>query len=151
MVADGLALFDAIAARADIDRRHIVVVGRSLGTGVAAQVAAARPAAGAVLISPYDSLVQIGRGHYPWLPVTWLLRHRFDSLAAIKEARIPLLTIVGTADGIIPLARSRALHDGWPGAKRWVGIEGAGHNDLNLAGEFWDAIAAFLDEIAASP
>lgn len=147
LVADGLALFDAMIARPDVDPRRIVVVGRSLGTGVAARVAAGRPVAGAVLISPYDSLVEIGRSHYPWLPVAWLLRHRFDSLAAIEEARVPLLTIVGTADGIIPVSRSRVLHDAWPGPKRWIALEGAGHNDLSLSGEFWDGIARFLDTL----
>lgn len=147
LVADGLALFDAIAARPDVDPRRIVVIGRSLGTGVAARVAAERPVAGAVLISPYDSLVEIGRSHYPWLPVSWLLRHRFDSLAAIKEARVPLLTIVGTADGIIPLSRSRVLYEAWPGPKHWIALEGAGHNNVSLSNEFWDGIGRFLDSL----
>ena len=144
LVADALALFDAVARRPDVDARRIVVVGRSLGTGVAARVAAERPVAGAVLISPYDSLVEVGRGHYPWLPVSFLLRHRFDSLSAVKTARVPLLTIVGTADGIIPTARSRALHEAWPGPKRWLALEGAGHNDLSMAGAFWDGIGEFV-------
>ena len=144
LVADGLALFDAMAARADVDPKRIVVMGRSLGTGVAARVAAERPVAGAVLVSPYDSLVELGRGHYPWLPVSWLLRHRFDSLAAIKEARVPMLAIVGTADGIIPLSRSRALYDAWPGPKHWVALEGAGHNNVSMAVEFWEGIGRFL-------
>jgi pimeloyl-ACP methyl ester carboxylesterase len=144
LVADALALFDALARRPDVDARRIVVVGRSLGTGVAAQVAAQRPVAGAILISPYDSLVEIGRGHYPWLPVSWLLKHRFDSLSAVKTARVPLLTIVGTADGIIPLSRSRVLHEAWPGPKRWLALEGAGHNDVSLSAAFWDGIGEFV-------
>ena len=133
-----------MAARPDIDARRIVVVGRSLGTGVAARVAAERPVAGAVLISPYDSLVEVGRLHYPWLPVSWLLRHRFDTLASAKSARVPLLTIVGTADGIIPLSRSRVLHEAWPGPKRWLALEGADHNNLGRSSEFWDGIARFV-------
>lgn len=147
LVADGLALFDAIARRPGVDPRRIVVIGRSLGTGVAARVAAERPVAGAVLISPYDSLVEIGRGHYPWLPVSWLLRHRFDSLAAVKAASAPLLAIVGTADGIIPLSRSRALYEAWPGPKRWLALEGAGHNDLGMANAFWDGIVEFVETL----
>jgi pimeloyl-ACP methyl ester carboxylesterase len=100
-----------------------------------------------VLVSPYDSLVEVGRRHYPWLPVSWLLKHRFDSLSAVKEARVPLLTIAGTADGLIPLARSRALHDAWPGPKRWLAIERAGHNDIHEAPEHWQGIADFLDAL----
>ena len=50
------------------------------------------PLAGVILVSPYDRLVEIGRTHYPWLPVSWLLRHRFDAGAerqahAIRLAR----------------------------------------------------------------
>lgn len=150
LLADGLALFDAMAARPDIDPRRIVVVGRSLGTGIAARVAAERPVAGAVLISPYDSLVEVGRSHYPWLPVSWLLRHRFDSLASVKGARVPLLTIVGTTDGIIPLSRSRVLHEAWPGPKRWLALEGADHNNLSMSIEFWDGIARFVESLQPS-
>jgi len=144
IVADALALFDALARNPDIDARRIVVVGRSLGTGVAARVAAERPVAGAILVSPYDSLVEVGRGHYPWLPVSWLLRHRFDSLAAARAARVPLLAIVGSEDGIIPASRSRALYDAWPGPKRWLALEGAGHNDISMAPAFWDGIGEFV-------
>ena len=147
LVSDALALFDTLARRPDVDARRIVVVGRSLGTGVAARVAAERPVAGAVLISPYDSLVEIGRGHYPWLPVSWLLKHRFDSVAAVKTAQVPLLTIVGTADGVIPLARSRVLHEAWPGPKRWLALEGAGHNDISTSPGYWDGIGQFVETL----
>jgi pimeloyl-ACP methyl ester carboxylesterase len=144
LVDDALALFDAVAAMPDVDRSRIVVVGRSLGSGVAVRVAAERPVAGAVLISPYDSLVEIGRKHYPWLPVSWLLRHRFDGIASAKAAKAPLLTIVGGDDSIIESARSKALHDAWSGPKSWVSVERAGHNDVGATSRFWDAIAQFL-------
>jgi hypothetical protein len=109
------------------------------------RIAAERPVAGAVLISPYDSLVAIGRMHYPWLPVGWLLRHRFDAQAAAARTRAPLLAIVAEADGIIPPVRSRALYDAWPGPKRWVEVAHAGHNDLGDTPAMWEAIRAFLD------
>src|SRR5206468_12560106 len=60
LVADALAIHDAIAARADVDPRRIVAFGRSLGAGVAVKLAGARPLAGAILVSPYDSLVEVG-------------------------------------------------------------------------------------------
>ena len=148
LVADALALFDAIAARDDVDARRVVVVGRSLGTGVAVQLAAARPVAGVVLISPFDSLVAVGRTHYPWLPVDWLLRHRFDARAAGARVAAPLLAIVGSDDRIIPPARSRALYDAWGGPKRWVEVSGADHNDLGGGPPMWDAIGRFLGEMS---
>lgn len=144
LVADGVLLFDAVAAHEDIDASRIVIVGRSLGTGVAVQVAAQRPAAGVILVSPYDSLVEIGKRHYPYLPVSWLLRHRFDSVSAAPGVKAPLLTLVGTQDGIIAPARSRALHESWAGPGQWVEIDGAGHNDLDASPKYWEAITRFL-------
>jgi hypothetical protein len=148
---DGLAVFDVLAARPDVDARRIVVVGRSLGTGVAVHVAAARPVAGAILISPFDSLVAVGRMHYPWLPVDWLLRHRFDSVALAASVEVPMLAIVAAADGIIPPVRSRALFDAWAGPRTWVSVAGADHNDLGSAPAFWGAIATFVEGLPPRP
>jgi len=146
LIADGLSIYDALARRDDVDRRRIVVFGRSLGTAVAAHVAAERPVAGAILASPYDSLVAVGRFHYPWLPVSLLLRHRFEVLADAKRDHMPMLAIVGESDSIIPPRRSRALFDAWAGDKKWLLVPGAGHNDLGSDATFWQGVRAFLAE-----
>jgi uncharacterized protein len=143
--ADALAIYDAVARREDIDRRRIVVFGRSLGTAVAAHLAARRPVAGVVLASPFDSLTAVGRKHYPWLPVSLLLRHRFEALADAKASTMPLLAIVGEADWIIPPERSRALYDAWAGPKTWLAVPGADHNDLGNDETFWKGGAGFLE------
>ncbi len=148
---DGLAVYDVLAARPDVDAHRIVVVGRSLGTGVAVHVAAARNVAGAILISPFDSLVAVGRMHYPWLPVDWLLRHRFDSVALAASVEAPMLAIVAASDGIIPPARSRALFDAWAGPRTWVAIPGADHNDLGSTAAFWEPIATFVAGLPPRP
>jgi pimeloyl-ACP methyl ester carboxylesterase len=142
--SDGLALFDLVAARDDVDRTRIAVFGRSLGTAVATHVAAARPVARVVLVSPYDSLAAVGRTHYPFLPVSLLLRHAFAPARDAPRCRMPLLAIVAPSDAIIPAARSRALLDAWAGPKAWVEIRDADHNTLGASREFWDAVAPFL-------
>ena len=144
--ADALLIYDAVAKREDIDSKRIVVFGRSLGTGVAAHVAAQRQVAGAILASPYDSMTAIGKLHYPYLPVSLLLRHPFDAAADAKNNRMPLLAIVGDSDTIVPPARSRALFDAWAGPKTWLAIPGADHNDLGARDEFWQGVARFLAE-----
>lgn len=146
LTADALAIYDAVTQRQDIDPRRIVVFGRSLGTAIAVHLAAERSIAGAVLVSPYDSLTEIGKRHYPWLPVSLLLRHRFDALADATRNRTPLLAIVGGADSIIPPARSRALFDAWGGPKTWQVVPGADHNDLGNDDVFWPSVAKFLAE-----
>jgi uncharacterized protein len=146
LTADALSIYDAVAKREDIDPARIVVFGRSLGTAIAVHLAAERPVAGAVLASPYDSLTAIGRTHYPWLPVSMLLRHRFDALGDAKRNTMPLLAIVGEIDSIIPPERSRALFDAWAGPKTWQVVPRAEHNSLGDSPAFWEGIARFLAE-----
>lgn len=144
LTADALAIYDALTRRGDIDPSRIVVFGRSLGTAIAAHLAAERPVAGAILASPYDSLTAIGQKHYPWLPVSLLLRHRFDALPDAKRNVMPLLAIVGEHDSIIPPERSCALYDAWAGPKTWQVVPGADHNDLGSDEAFWKGVAEFL-------
>lgn len=144
LVADALVIYDAIAARPDVDARRIVAFGRSLGTGVAVKLAATRPVAGVILASPYDSLVALGRVHFPWLPVSLILRHRFDSAADAGRAQAPLLAIVAADDSIVPVERSRALYDAWAGPKSWLVVPATDHNTLSVPDAFWDGVAGFL-------
>lgn len=144
LTADALAIYDAVAQRDDVDPHRIVVFGRSLGTAIAAHLAAARPVAGAILVSPFDSMTAIGKLHYPWLPVSLLLRHRFDAIPDAKRNAIPLLAIVAGSDSIIPPVRSRALYDAWAGPKTWQVVPRADHNDLGNDETFWNGVAGFL-------
>src|SRR5258708_2882025 len=80
LVSDALEIFDWAAARADLDRDRIAVHGRSLGTGVAVQVAAAKPVRCVVLTSPFTSALDVAKEIYPSLPVSILMRHVFVSL-----------------------------------------------------------------------
>lgn len=142
--ADALTIYDALAARNDIDPRRIVVFGRSLGSALATRVAAERPVAAAILVSPFDSLVAVGRGHYPWLPVSLLLRHRFEAIDAARRIRAPLLAIVADSDSIIRPERSRVLYDAWAGPKTWQLVAGADHNSLDAFDAYWERVARFL-------
>jgi uncharacterized protein len=148
LIADALAIYDTIAARPDVNAARIVAFGRSLGAGVAVKLVAARPVDGAILVSPYDSLVELGRTHYPWLPVSWLLRHRFDGEADAQRARVPLLAIVADHDSIIPRERSRALYDAWAGPKMWFVVLATDHNTLSVPDGFWYFLGGFLAERA---
>jgi uncharacterized protein len=144
LCADAEVVLDALARRPDVDPTRIVLAGRSLGTGVATHVAGWRPVRGVVFISPYDSMVALARHHYPFLPVRWLLRHRFDSIARAPGIRAPLLSIAGERDAVVPPEHSRRLFDAWGGPKRWVVIPEANHDDLGRQRPFWEPIRAFL-------
>ena len=66
------------------------------------QLAAQRPVAGVILVAPFDSLVEVGKHYYPFLPVNWMLRHRFDSVGTAPKMTAPLLCILAERDEIIP-------------------------------------------------
>jgi uncharacterized protein len=140
LVADALRWYDHVSK----DSRRIFAFGRSLGSGVAVQVAAARPVAGVIAIAPYDSLAAVGQHHYPFLPVGLLLRHRFDSVSFAPRMKAPLLCLVAERDEIIPAASSRALYDAWAADKKWVELQGAGHNSTDGSPVFWQSIQEFV-------
>ena len=151
LVADALAIHDWLAKRKDIDANRIVVFGRSLGSGVAVQLAASRRVAAVVLVSPFDSLRSIARKQYPIVPVSLLLRHPFDSLAQAAGIEAPLLVIAGDEDDLIPSEYSQRLYDAWLDPKRWVLVPGADHNDIHLWPGYWPAMREFLDSVAPAP
>ena len=142
LLADGLAWYDLATQK--LNAQDVFVFGRSLGSGVAVRVAAERPVAGVILVAPFDSMVEVGKHHYPLLPVNWLLRHRFESAARAPEISAPMLCLVAERDQVIPAARSRRLYEAWAGPKRWVQLDGAGHNSTDGAPLFWDHIRRFI-------
>ena len=144
LVSDAIELYDWAAHRTDLDVARIAVHGRSLGSGVAVQLAAARPVKAMLLTSPFDSLFAVAGAHYPWLPTSLLLRHRFDSLALAPTLRMPALFLVAQRDTIIGPAHSHRLAEAWGGPTERVSFEGRGHNDLDLDARYGPVVIEFL-------
>jgi len=107
LVADALAIVDRLRNR--WPERAIVPVGASLGSAVAAAVVAEREVAGAVLITPFDSVRALARERYPWAPVGLLLRHPFDTAARLADADEPIAVISAGRDELVTSARTAAL------------------------------------------
>lgn len=149
LVSDGQEIFDWAARRVDIDAGRIALHGRSLGTGVAVQVAAARPTRCVVLTSPFASALDVAREMYPWLPVAYLMRHPFDSATHAPRLRVPVLILSGSADTLIRPHHSDKLAGVWGGPVERVKLEGFGHNDIDLHPGYATAIRAFLDRCLA--
>ena len=119
--------------------------GRSLGTGVAVQVAAAKPVRCVVLTSPFTSALDVAKEIYPWLPVSILMRHVFDSGAHAPKLRMPALILMGGADTLIPKHHSERLAGLWGGPVERETFEGFGHNDIDMNPRYTVAIRNFLD------
>jgi fermentation-respiration switch protein FrsA (DUF1100 family) len=146
LVADALALYDHAAALPGIDASRIYAFGRSLGSGVAVALAAQRRLAGLILSTPYDSLVEVARRYYWYLPVNWLLRHRFDSIALAPKLKTPLLCLIAGRDEVIPPAHAERLYAAWGGPKRRIELADASHNTTDDMPQFWPAIREFLEQ-----
>jgi uncharacterized protein len=132
LAADARAAQAWLAARPEVDPDRIAYFGESLGAAVALRLAVERPPAALILRSPFTSLTDVGRLHYPWLPVKWLLSDRYGSAARVAQLSVPLLVIAGERDQIVPSALSRRLYDAASAPKRFVLVPGADHNDAAL-------------------
>jgi hypothetical protein len=150
LAADSQAARAYLAGRPDVDRSRIVYFGESLGTAVAVALAVEHPPAALVLRSPFTSMIDLGRHHYPFLPVRLLLRDRFAAIDRIQHVRVPLLVIAGGQDRIVPIDNSRRLYDAAVAPKTLVVLPDADHNDFELlAGvEMIQAIVRFLQPLA---
>jgi fermentation-respiration switch protein FrsA (DUF1100 family) len=144
MVADAIETFDWAARHPSIDAARIAIHGVSLGTGVAVQVAAARPVRCVILTSPFASVLAVARETFSWLPVGLLIRHPFDSERLAPAIKVPLLVLVGEDDTIIAPRHSDRLASRWGGKVDRVGFKGFGHNDLALHPDYGAAIRDFL-------
>lgn len=147
LVSDALLVYDAVAARPDVDASRIATWGRSLGTGVATQVAAGRDVLGVVLASPYLRLSAAASHHYPWLPVRLLFRHEIDSAVVASQIDTPALFFHGTDDQVIPHEQAVALRAVWRPTPRLVSLDGYGHNDVSAAPSYPAEGIDFLDAL----
>jgi hypothetical protein len=125
-------------------------MGRSLGSGVAVQLAAARPVERLVLVTPYDSLVNVAREYFRWLPVGLLMRDRYESARRASQVSAPVLVVIAGDDEIIPRKRSDAIAAAFaPGQARVVVVPGVGHNTLDLSPKYLMSVRTFLSEAPA--
>ncbi|MBA4374349.1 MAG: alpha/beta hydrolase [Thermodesulfovibrio sp.] len=147
LLADALSIYDFFSARSDIDREKIAVMGRSLGSGVAVYLTHKRPVKGLLLITPYDSMIRVAQEKFPFLPVSLLLRHRFDSLSLAPLITQPMLALVAAEDTIIPPHHAKRLAESWAGPVTFVVIKGADHNSLDSHDQYWQSIKDFLSQL----
>jgi pimeloyl-ACP methyl ester carboxylesterase len=147
LLSDALAVYDYALARKDVDPARVAVMGRSLGSGVAVYLASRRPVLGVVLVTPFDSLVEVAAMHYPYLPVRWMLRHRFDSIALAPGIRSPALVLAAAQDNVVPPRHARRLYEAWGGPHNWVEFPAVGHNDIDADPAYWSSIRGFLETL----
>jgi len=147
---------DARSALAYLQQNHrvnagpIVYYGHSLGTAIAVELAVEHQPAGLVLVSPFTSVSDMTRLAFPWLPVSWLVKDKYNTLSRIARVHCPLLVLHGTQDELVPVSHGQQLYRAAAEPKGFQALPQAGHNDTFEAGgeDYWAAIEDFLAGLA---
>lgn len=123
----------------------ISVIGRSLGSGVAAWLASQRPLRRLVLVTPFDSLARVAQAHYPMVPVRWLLRDRYESTRYLAHYTGPVLVIRGDQDRVVPAASTDRLLAALPVQAQLVAFAQADHNNISQEPGYLLALTDFIE------
>ena len=94
-----------------VKEKNIILYGESLGTAIAVEVAQNKNYAGIILESPFTSMTNVGKKHYPFLPVRFLLKDKFESYKKITNVSIPILIIHGKVDKIVPYFMGEEIYN----------------------------------------
>ena len=141
---DARAARDAMVARADCDPARVIYLGESLGAAVAAELAQSSPPRALILQSPFTSLRDVARRHYP-LPRS-LIPDAYPTIRRIRSIAAPLLVLHGDRDTIVPVSHGRKLFEAANQPKHLHVFPGLGHNDLLRAGtRYGQVIAHWID------
>lgn len=154
LYADARAAWDHLRERFASDR--ILLFGESIGAGVATGLSTQIDPAGLVLRSPFTSLADAAREHYPLLPVRLLLRDRFPIVDDLASDPTPAAVIYSENDEVVPASQSKAVAEAAEAAGvlvTVVAVEAYGHNDpaLTGGGQVIDGVTALADELGLTP
>ena len=141
---DALFILDTVIRTQGIDPAHVILMGRSLGSGVAAYVAARRKVGGVILVTPFDSLTHVAQVHYPIFPIRLMLKHRFDSASIAPTITTPALFLTAENDQVVPVRLANRLERLWGGPTTSMTVAGTDHNSIETSSVYWEAINAFL-------
>ena len=148
LFADALAIYDHVRQRHP--EGSIAVIGRSLGSGIASYLASQRPVDRLALVTPFDSLADVGQTHYPLFPVRWLVRDRYESFRYLPQHPGALMVIRASNDAVIPARHTDRLIAELPRKPEIVGFPQADHNNLSSDPRYWRSLAAFVRPAAGA-
>jgi pimeloyl-ACP methyl ester carboxylesterase len=138
---DALVLFDKVYAK----HQRIILIGRSLGTGVAIRLASLRPGYKLVLITPYNSLEEVARFHFPYIPVSWLLLDKYESWRYAPQITVPTLILEAEHDNVIPHANTEKLQSHFKnGLVLFKVLADTDHNSLSKSPHYIPLLKEFV-------
>jgi len=147
LIADAPLVYDRAVEL--VKCRRVIAVGMSIGTGIAAQLAAVRKLDGLILVTPFDSLKGVAQAMYPWLPIGPIFSHEIDAAEPLLHSKLPVAIIAAENDAIVAGERTAALRKVVPNLVYDRTIGRAGHNDIYARSDFHDAMHEALDRLKA--
>src|SRR4029079_12327291 len=145
LIADAPLLFDLAIGKVKPSRT--VAIGFSIGSGIAANLAASRKLDGVVLVTPFDSLKAVAQSMYPWIPIGPFFGHEIEALTALEANPVPVAILAAERDEIVPAERTDALRRQVRNLVFDRTIARAGHNDIYARSDFQLAMRDALDRL----
>jgi fermentation-respiration switch protein FrsA (DUF1100 family) len=139
LYADADAAYEFLISKG-FAAQQIIIYGRSIGTGVATDLASRKPCKGLVLESPYTNMIALAKEKARWLLPGLILKYRLDNLSKLRHIHVPIVFFHGTKDELIPAAHTDTLYANYTGVKKKILIEGAGHNDTGSFAAYHEAL-----------
>lgn len=145
MFSDALEVYDQLITNPKVDADKIIVIGRSIGTGVATYLSSQRKIRATVLITPYENMIEVAFEKYPFVPIGLLINHRFESDLYAPKIVTPMLALISTNDRVIPKHHAYALTKAWKGSTSALEVN-EDHNTIMNNKAVWKRIEAFVEE-----
>jgi uncharacterized protein len=144
---DAQAAYDFLLNEKGFKPADIIIYGRSIGSGVATEIAANNENAALILESPFSSLLDLAKHLYPYLFPQLFLSYKFDNVEKINKVKSKLLILHGTSDDVVPFESGKKLFEAFNGQKEFVAIKNGGHNNLSQFVEFRKGMEQFINSL----
>lgn len=134
---DTIAAYQYLESRKDIDKSKIIYYGESLGGSMAIELARKIRPAGVIINSTFTSVPDMSKEFYPWLPIQWLIKNKYDNISKIKDIHCPILIMHSQEDDIVPYTHGKRLFDAANQSKEF----------LDLKGVHWESVTVNDDSL----
>ncbi len=143
MFSDAVEIYDKLLSKKIIDTNNVFVLGRSIGTGVATYLSSQRKTKATILITPYESMIDVAKEKYPYLPVAFILKHKFNSKMYAKDIYNPVFALIAQNDRVIPPYHAHELLKHWKGKTSFMEFN-EDHNSIISNSMVWKSIQEFI-------
>lgn len=145
MFSDALEIYDKLITNPRFDANHVIVMGRSMGTGVATYVSSQRKVNATVLITPYESIIDVAQEKYPFVPIGLFIKHPFKSKEYATSITSPVIALIAKKDDVIPPHHAYNLVKAWKGSTEALEVN-EDHSTIMKNEEVWKRIEGFVKE-----